>query len=120
VRQFVFLMGFAALAACQPQQKGLTAKELFELRSECGAYVSKWEADIPTGEWGAHYDPKSNRCFLENISQGTDFRLYDPQSNALLAMCTLVTSINKTVCVVHDKDTPSEQAMKYITDSMAD
>lgn len=87
MRWTLLLMLVITLFGCQ-QQTGPSAKDIFDLRSKCGAFADKWAKDIPVGEWGAHYDPKSNRCFLENNVGGKDVSLYDPQSHKLLASCT--------------------------------
>ena len=95
----------------------LSARELFELRSQCGAYIESWKQI--TGEWGAHYDEAQNRCYLENTVNGLEIKLYDPQENRLLTSCQRLSPATKEwVCQINGHGVTSDEGVKFIAKAM--
>lgn len=110
------------LVACQ--RKGLSAKELFELRSQCKALVDKWEKDSEADGYHyvvqSHYDVKANRCLLRaHTAGGTVVILQDAQSNTVLAECDAVNG--EVHCELNgSRDLPRKHVMHYIETMMGD
>jgi hypothetical protein len=101
LRTIAAIFVYITLAACN--QHGLSAKELFSLRTECGdkaASLSTHGSITVPGELTTvrgHYDEGANRCLLKiktiNVLDAsssnivTDDALMDSQSRAILAKC---------------------------------
>lgn len=85
------------IKADRPVSQLPTATEVFHLRGECAKCGEQIMAGSPTGSnltqgETAHYDPESNRCYVQSIVQSADLSgkyyatyLYDGQTKELLA-----------------------------------
>src|SRR5262249_19590781 len=76
-----------------------TATEVFELRSKCAALAEKLRGQYPVGialtqDGVSHYDPKTNRCYVELSAQPADLSktgetysrsVFDGQTGEMLA-----------------------------------
>jgi hypothetical protein len=104
---------------------GPTQKEVFELRSLCGALADRDEKAENAKSTGilywyrGHYDPQTNRCvekihavFPSTPGVQQDF-LLDAQSHALLAKCMLYTDPPGWGCEIHHKEASHEQTEEF-------
>ena len=105
------------LCACSPQ--GPTAKEIFELRSQCGKIRNeKIEATVATRQFNsiqAHYDPTSNRCYLytSNTTTGDKF-LSDGQ------LGTIFASVYNGSIVIHNKPATLQEFLDFVKEKMGE
>jgi hypothetical protein len=126
------LLTLAALAGCQQHQEP-TAKELFELRGQCGALAEKAmkdQAEVSAIQGfpyiHSHFDPKTNRCLLRTNTfpvngPGTGgIWLSDAQSKTVLAGCNKQTSGAIGACMIGDKEKSWQEVAAYIDTMMGE
>jgi hypothetical protein len=122
------LLTTIAMSACQPG--GPKQKEVFELRSMCGALADRSAKEANEQSPGivytyrGHYDPQTNRCvekvhdfFPSTPGVQQDF-LLDAQSHALLAKCMLYIDPPGWGCEINHKDASHEQTEEFIDTMM--
>lgn len=78
---------------------GLTAVEIFDLRSKCQKLVEQNSLFGYSSSIIPHYNPSMNRCYAEteNVSNtgSVDINLFDAQTNALLLAANKKTSVDR-------------------------
>jgi hypothetical protein len=110
-----------------------TATEVFNLRSKCAEFGDKIMSRNTIGsalaqDQVSHYDPKTNRCYVEldvhmaDLSKWDDYRsryLYDGQTGEMLAWATYKKG-NKTAFVNDGPTLDYDAAVLKIDILMAD
>ncbi len=118
------LLTTIALSACHPS--GPTQKEIFELRSLCGALADRSakeaneQSPAMVSTYRGHYDPKANRCvekvqaFFPSTPGIQQDLLLDAQSHAVLAKCMLYTDPPGWGGEINHKDASHDNTEEYI------
>ena len=128
------LVILASVGVCMPAmaQEPDSATEVFNLRSRCAELGGKILEGIdaprhPTLSQVSHYDPRTNRCYVELTEQsGSTYHryLYDGQTKEVLASASTVKG--KREGAIFDKqrnptgNTDYFEAGKYIDEMMAE
>jgi hypothetical protein len=138
-------VAFAVLATPGLAQTGPqpTATEVFHLRSECAALGEKladniraaYSPDVSIYDPISHYDPRTNRCYVQLQSLFIDKKervqhistfLYDGQTRELLACARLKTDKQSVLHDPHNSEIlnrlqlSSDEAFAFINERMAD
>jgi hypothetical protein len=110
------LLAFSAIDAAETANHQLpTATEVFQLRSLCAGLVDKLLDETTVGsaltkDQSSHYEPRSNRCYVELTIQTADATrpnpyinrvLYDGQTKEMLAYARIERG--KKVGMIFDK-----------------
>ncbi|WP_243287476.1 hypothetical protein [Geothrix terrae] len=112
-------------------QRPPSATEVFHLRTECGEFGVRllnenFVGRALTQSQVSHYDPKTNRCFVELTVQSADLSgkfmasyLYDGQTKELLAFTESKDGV-KRFLTFKTYTNSYEQAQEYINSKMED
>lgn len=119
-------------AANEPSFRSPTATEVFDLRSKCAEFGEKIMKNTVVGDARkedqlSHYDPKTNRCYVQltiwnaDLSKGDDYfqrYLYDGQTGQVLAVVRREKGVRSGDISIHPSPLSGNPDELYVDASM--